>query len=118
MTIPSTPTERQAAQLLVLLAWRLDGGQFGDADRLLAKLCTIPTKDVAMAGIVLLGELAHSMAPVLRGRPATSSATSTHGSWAKPEHLASAVLGLGPRPRWPAALATRHLVAHLDHPGA
>ena len=63
-----TPTEHQAAQLLVLLAWRLDSGQLGDADQLLAKLCTIPTNDVAMAGIVLLRELAHSMTPVL-GRP-------------------------------------------------
>jgi hypothetical protein len=63
-----TPTEHQAAQLLVLLAWRLDSGQLGDADQLLAKLCTISTNDVAMAGIVLLRELAHSVAPVL-GRP-------------------------------------------------
>ena len=63
-----TPTEHRAAQLLVLLAWRLDSGQLGDADQLLAKLCTIPTNDVAMAGIVLLRELAHSMSPVL-GRP-------------------------------------------------
>jgi hypothetical protein len=63
-----TPTEHQAAQLLVLLAWRLESLQVGDADRLLAKLCAIPTNDVAMAGIVLLREIAHSMAPVL-GRP-------------------------------------------------
>jgi hypothetical protein len=63
-----TPTEHEAAQLLVTLAWRLDGGQLVSADQLLAKLCAIPTNDVAMASIVVLREVAHSMAPVL-GRP-------------------------------------------------
>jgi hypothetical protein len=38
-----TPTEHEAAQLLVTLAWRLDGGQLVSADQLLAKLCSIPT---------------------------------------------------------------------------
>ena len=57
------PTEREAAQLLVSLAWRLDGGQLVSADQLLARLCAIPTNDVAMASIVLLREIAHSVAP-------------------------------------------------------
>jgi len=61
-----TPTEHEAAQLLVTLAWRLDGGQFVSADQLLARLCSIPTNDVAMASIVLLREVAHSVAPVLQ----------------------------------------------------
>jgi hypothetical protein len=47
-----TPTEHEAAQLLVTLAWRLDGGQFISADQLLARLCGIPTNDVAMASTV------------------------------------------------------------------
>jgi hypothetical protein len=64
-----TPTEHQAAQLLVLLAWRLERGQLGDADRLLAKLCAIPINEVAMAGIVLLREIAHSMTAVLGRSP-------------------------------------------------
>jgi hypothetical protein len=38
-----TPTEHEAAQLLVTLAWRLDGGQLVSADQLLARLCAIPT---------------------------------------------------------------------------
>jgi hypothetical protein len=48
-----TPTEYEAAQLLVTLAWRLDGGQLVSADQMLARLCGIPTNDVAMASIVL-----------------------------------------------------------------
>jgi hypothetical protein len=64
-----TPTEHEAAQLLVTLAWRLDGGQLVSADRLLARLCGIPTNDVAMASIVLLREVAHSVAPVLQRQP-------------------------------------------------
>jgi hypothetical protein len=64
-----TPTEHEAAQLLVALAWRLDGGQLVSADQLLARLCSIPTNDVAMASIVLLREVAHSVAPVLQRRP-------------------------------------------------
>jgi hypothetical protein len=64
-----TPTEHEAAQLLVTLAWRLDGGQLVSADQLLAKLCSIPTNDVAMASIVLLREVAHSVAPALQRRP-------------------------------------------------
>ena len=61
-----TQTERDAALLLVTLAWRLEGGQLVNADQLLARLCTIPTNDVAMASIVLLRELAHGVAPVLQ----------------------------------------------------
>jgi hypothetical protein len=61
-----TPTEHEAAQLLVTLAWRLDGGQLVSADQMLARLCGIPTNDVAMASIVLLREVAHSVAPVLQ----------------------------------------------------
>jgi hypothetical protein len=61
-----TPTEHEAAQLLVTLAWRLDGGQLVSADQLLARLCSIPTNDVAMASIVLLREVAHSVAPMLQ----------------------------------------------------
>src|SRR5918995_7179067 len=61
-----TPTELEAAQLMVTLAWRLDGGQLVSADQLLARLCSIPTNDVAMASIVLLREVAHSVAPVLQ----------------------------------------------------
>jgi hypothetical protein len=64
-----TPTEHEAAQLLVALAWRLDGGQLASADQLLARLCAIPTNDVAMASIVLLREVAHSVAPVLQRPP-------------------------------------------------
>ena len=64
-----TPTEHEAAQLLVALAWRLDGGQPLSADQLLARLCSIPTTDVAMASIVLLREIAHSVAPVLQRPP-------------------------------------------------
>jgi len=64
-----TPTEHEAAQLLVTLAWRLDGGQLVSADQLLARLCSIPTNDVAMASIVLLREVAHSVAPALQRRP-------------------------------------------------
>jgi hypothetical protein len=61
-----TPTEHEAAQLLVALAWRLDGGQLVSADQLLARLCSIPTNDVAMASFVLLRQVAHSVAPVLQ----------------------------------------------------
>jgi hypothetical protein len=61
-----TPTEHEAAQLLVTLAWRLDGGQLVNADQMLARLCAIPTNDVAMASIVLLREVAHSVAPILQ----------------------------------------------------
>jgi hypothetical protein len=61
-----TPTEHEAAQLLVTLAWRLDGGQLVSADQMLARLCAIPTNDVAMASIMLLREVAHSVAPVLQ----------------------------------------------------
>ena len=64
-----TPTEHEAAQLLVTLAWRLDGGQLVSSDQLLARLCAIPTNDVAMASIVLLREVAHSVAPVLQRPP-------------------------------------------------
>ena len=38
-----TPTEHEAAQLLVTPAWWLDGGQLANADQLLARLCGIPT---------------------------------------------------------------------------
>jgi hypothetical protein len=61
-----TPTEHEAALLLVTLAWRLDGGQLVSADHLLARLCSIPTNDVAMASIVLLREVAHSVAPAIQ----------------------------------------------------
>jgi hypothetical protein len=64
-----TPTEHEAAQLLVALAWRLDGGQLVNADQLLARLCSLPTNDVAMASIVLLREVAHGVAPALRRPP-------------------------------------------------
>jgi hypothetical protein len=36
---------------------------------MLARLCSIPTNDLAMARIVLLRELAHSAAPVLQRPP-------------------------------------------------
>jgi hypothetical protein len=61
-----TPTECEAAQLLITLAWQLDGGQLASADQLLAKLCALPANDVAMASIVLLREVAHGVAPVLQ----------------------------------------------------
>jgi hypothetical protein len=64
-----TPIEHEAAQLLVTLAWRLDGGQLVSADQLLARLCGIPTNDVAMASIVLLRQVAHSVAPALQRPP-------------------------------------------------
>ena len=67
-----TPTELEAAQLLVTLAWRLDGGQLVSADQLLARLCSIPTNDVAMASIVLLRQLAHGVAPALQRPPVES----------------------------------------------
>ena len=61
-----TPTELEAAQLMATLAWRLDGGQLVSADRMLARLCSIPTNDVAMASIVLLRQVAHSVAPAIQ----------------------------------------------------
>ena len=64
-----TPTEHEAAELLVTLAWRLDGGQLISADQLLARLCGIPTNDVAMASIVLLRHVAHGVEPVLQRPP-------------------------------------------------
>jgi hypothetical protein len=64
-----TPTEHEAAQLLVTLAWRLDGGQLVSTDQMLARLCGIPTNDVAMASIVLLRQVAHSVAPALQRPP-------------------------------------------------
>jgi hypothetical protein len=64
-----TPTEHEAAQLLVILAWRLDGGQLVSSDQMLARLCGIPTNDVAMASIVLLRQVAHSVAPALQRPP-------------------------------------------------
>jgi hypothetical protein len=64
-----TPTEHKAAELLVILAWRLESGQLVGTEQLLAKLCAIPTNDVAMASVVLLREVSHSMAPVLRRPP-------------------------------------------------
>jgi hypothetical protein len=64
-----TPSEHEAAQLLVILAWRLEGRQLASADRLLARLCAIPTNDVAMASIVVLRQVAHGVAPVLKRPP-------------------------------------------------
>jgi hypothetical protein len=64
-----TPNEHEAALLLVTLAWRLDGGQLVSADQLLARICSIPTNDVAMASIVLLREVARSVAPALQRPP-------------------------------------------------
>ena len=64
-----TPTELEAVQLMVTLAWRLDGGQLVSADQMLARLCSIPTNDVAMASIVLLRQVAHSVAPALQRPP-------------------------------------------------
>jgi hypothetical protein len=61
-----TAAEREAAQLIVTLAWRLEGGQVATADRMLARLCALPPNDVAMASIVLLRQVAHGVAPVLR----------------------------------------------------
>ena len=40
-----------------------------EAALLLARLCSIPTNDVAMASIVLLREVAHSVAPGLQRPP-------------------------------------------------
>jgi hypothetical protein len=64
-----TPAEHEAAQLIVALAWRLDGGQLVNADHLLARLCAIPANDVAMASIVLLRQVVHGVAPVLGRLP-------------------------------------------------
>jgi hypothetical protein len=36
---------------------------------MLARLCSIPTNDVAMASIVLLRHVAHGVAPVLQRPP-------------------------------------------------
>jgi hypothetical protein len=85
-----TPTEHEAAGLLVTLACRLDGGQLVSADQLLARLCSIPTTDVAMASIVLLRQVAHSVALALQWHRSESSTTSAHGSPAEREHPASA----------------------------
>jgi hypothetical protein len=60
MRSPTTPTDHDTAQLLVTLAWRLDGGQLVSADQMLATLSGIPTNDVAMASIVLPREVADS----------------------------------------------------------
>ena len=73
-----TAAEHEAAQLLVTLAWRLDGGQLISADQLLARLCAIPANDIAMASIVLLRQVVHGVAPELR-RP-RSLATLVVGS--------------------------------------
>jgi hypothetical protein len=91
-----TPTEHEAAQLLVTLAWRLDGGQLASADQLLARLCAIPTNDVAMASIVLLREVAHSVAPALQRPPIRSSTTSAPGSPAEQRHPANAAQSRDP----------------------
>jgi hypothetical protein len=64
-----TPAELEAAQLMATLAWRLDAGQLVSADQLLARLCSIPTNDVAMASIVLLRQVAHSVAPAIQRPP-------------------------------------------------
>jgi hypothetical protein len=64
-----TPTELEAAQLMVTLAWRLEGGQLVSADQMLATLCSIAANDVAMASIVLLRQVAHSVAPALQRPP-------------------------------------------------
>ena len=64
-----TPAELEAAQLMATLAWRLDGGQLISADQMLARLCSIPTNDVAMASIVLLRQVAHSVAPAIQRPP-------------------------------------------------
>jgi hypothetical protein len=66
-----TAAEHEVAQLLVTLAWRLDGGgQLVSADQLLARLCAIPASDIAMASIVLLRQVVHGVAPELRRPPA------------------------------------------------
>ena len=64
-----TPTEREAAQLLVTLARRLDGGELVSTDQMLARLCAIPTNEVAMASIVLLREVTHGVARALGRSP-------------------------------------------------
>ena len=79
-----TPTEHEAAQLLVTLAWRLDGGQLVSADQLLARLCGIPTNDVAMASILLLRELATVSLPRSSGHRSRSSSICARGSPAEP----------------------------------
>ena len=63
-----TPAEYEAAELLLALAWRLDGGQLVNADRLLARLCALPANDIAMASIVLLRQVVHGVAPLM-GKP-------------------------------------------------
>jgi hypothetical protein len=62
------PSMRQLS-FLVTLARRLDGGHLVSADQLLARLCGISTNDVAMASIVLLREVAHSVTPALQRPP-------------------------------------------------
>jgi hypothetical protein len=79
-----TPTEHEAAQLLVTLAWRLDGGQLTSADQMLARLCSSPTNDVAMASIVLLREsrtASHSRFSGRRSRSWTISAPGSPAEW-------------------------------------
>jgi hypothetical protein len=61
-----TAAELEAAQLIVALAGRLEGGQVANTDRMLARLCSLPPNDVAMASIVLLRQVAHGVSPVLR----------------------------------------------------
>jgi len=75
-----TAAEHEAAQLLVTLAWRLDGGQLISADQLLARLCAIPANDIAMASIVLLRQVVHGVAPELRRPRPRSLATLVVGS--------------------------------------
>ena len=84
-----TPTELEAAQLMATLAWRLDGGQLVSADQMLARLCGIPTNDVAMASIVLLRQVAHSVAPALQRPPIESLITCACGSPAERERPAN-----------------------------
>jgi hypothetical protein len=65
-----TLAEHGAAQLLVALAWRLEGGQLASSDRLLARLCAILPNDVAMASILLLHKVVHGVEPALRKQSA------------------------------------------------
>jgi hypothetical protein len=86
-----TLTEHEAAQLLVTLARRLDSGELVSTNQMLARLCAIPTNDVAMACIVLLREVTHGVAPALQRSP--TEILDSLGAWLASNEGASSQRG-------------------------
>ena len=75
-----TPAELEAAQLMATLAWRLDGGQLISADQMLARLCSVPTNDVAMASMVFSDKSRTASHRRSSGHRSKSSIACAHGS--------------------------------------